>query len=116
MAAVYAVCRQRARAVLVPDELELVLRNGAVGVRVRVKPKSRRSAILGVQEGALLVTLAAQPHDGQANEELVSLFARVANVPKSQVELVSGASGRQKLLRIRGVDLAELRKSLLAEV
>jgi hypothetical protein len=100
----------------VPEELELVLRNGAVGLRVRVKPKSRRSAIIGVQQGALLVTLAAQPHDGQANDELLSLFARVANVPKSQIELVSGASGRQKLLRFRGVELSELRKSLLADV
>lgn len=116
MTAVYAVCRQRASALAVPDELELVLRNGAVGIRVRVKPKSRRSAIVGVKDGALLVTLAAPPHDGQANEELVTLFARVANVPKSQIELVSGASGRQKLLRIRGVDLPELRKSLLSEV
>jgi len=100
----------------VPEELELVLRNGAVGLRVRVKPKSRRSAIVGIQDGALLVTLAALPHDGQANDELLSLFARVANVPKSQIKLVSGASGRLKLLRIRGVELPELRKSLLAEV
>ncbi len=98
------------------DELELVCRNGAVGIRVRVKPNARRSAIVGVRDGALLVNLAAPPHDGEANVELVSLFARVANVPKSNVALVSGASGRQKLVRIRGVDLSELRKSLLADV
>jgi uncharacterized protein (TIGR00251 family) len=116
MPAVYAVCRQRARALPVPDELELVQRNGAVGLRVRVKPKSRRSAIVGVEQGALLVTLAAQPQDGQANEELLRLFARVAKVPKSQIELVTGATGRQKLLRIRGVDPPELRKLLLAEL
>lgn len=98
------------------DDLELVLRNGAVGLRVRVKPHARHSAIVGVEQGALVVTLAAPPHDGQANKELVRLFARVANVPRNQVELASGASGRHKLLRIRGVEVSQLRKSLLERV
>ena len=98
-----------------PEDLELVLRDGAVGLRIRAKPRSRRSAIVGVERGALLVTLAAPPHEGLANQELLRLFARVANVQQKQVELVSGASGRYKLLRIRGVEVSELRKLLLQQ-
>ena len=95
------------------DDLELVLRNGAVGLRVRVKPNARVSGILAVEQGALVVSLAAPPHDGRANEELLRLFARVAKVPVSHVELASGASGRHKLLRIRGIQVSQLRKALL---
>jgi uncharacterized protein (TIGR00251 family) len=97
------------------DELELVLREGAVGLRVRVKPSARRSAIVGVEQGVLVVSLAAPPHDGRANKELLLLFSRVANVPISQIELSAGASGRHKLVRFRGIDLSELRKSLLEQ-
>jgi len=96
-----------------PSELELVLHDGAVGLRVRAKPGARTSAILGVEQGALIVALAAPPRDGLANEELVHLFARVANVPKRHVELARGANARYKLVRIHGVDLEELRTALL---
>jgi uncharacterized protein (TIGR00251 family) len=99
----------------VDNELELVSRNGAVGLRVRVKPNARRSAILGVEQGELVVALTAPPRDGRANQELLQLFARVANVPAGRIELVSGASGRRKLLRIRGIDESQLRKSLLEQ-
>jgi uncharacterized protein len=98
---------------LLPDELELVLRDGAVGLRVRAKPNARRSAILGIEQGALIVALAAPPRDGQANEALVHLLARVASVPKRQVELLRGANARYKLVRIHGVDLEQLRNALL---
>lgn len=95
------------------DDLELLPRDGAVGLRVRAKPGARRSAILGVERGALIVALAAPPREGQANLELVRLFARVANVQQRCVELVTGASGRYKLVRIRGVAMSDLRKLLL---
>jgi uncharacterized protein len=98
------------------EELELVVRDGAVGLRVRAKPRARRSTFVGVEQGAMVVALAAPPHEGQANQELIRLFARVAKVPMSQVELVSGAGGRHKLLRIRGVEVALLRKLLLEQI
>ncbi len=98
------------------DDLELVLHNGAVGLRVRAKPRARRSAIVGAEQGALVVALAAPPHEGQANQELVRLFARVANIPRRQVELVAGASGHYKLVRISGVEISRLRKLLLEQL
>jgi len=96
-----------------PDELELLEREGCVGLRVRAKPGARRSRIFGIENGALVVAVAAPPREGLANQELVRLFARVASVPQKQVELVAGATGRYKLVRIHGVEIAELRKVLL---
>jgi|SRR5664279_520778 len=97
------------------DELELILREGAVGLRVRVKPSARRSAIVGVEQGALVVSLAAPPHDGRANKELLLLFSRVANIPVSRIELSAGGSGRHKLVRFLGIELSKLRKLLLEQ-
>ena len=95
------------------DDLELLQRDGSVGLRVRAKPGARHSRIHGIENGALVVAVAAPPREGLANQELVRLFARVASVPQKQVELVAGASGRYKLVRIHGVEIAELRKVLI---
>jgi uncharacterized protein (TIGR00251 family) len=98
------------------DDLELLAHNDAIGLRVRVKPRSSRSAVVGVEQGALVVALAAAPHDGEANQELVRLLARLAKVHTSQVRLAAGASGRHKLIRIRGVGISELRTTLLEQL
>ena len=95
------------------DDLELVSREGTVGLRVRVKPKARRTKIIGVQEGVLVVTLAAPPHEGQANVELLRFLSEVVHVPVSRIELAAGASGRTKLVRFRDVDVAHVRQHLL---
>ena len=95
------------------DDIELRSRGESVGLRVRVKPKSHRTEVVGVHDGALVVALAAPPHEGHANNELVRLIAQLANVPASRVQIVSGTSARTKLLRIHGIDAAALRASLL---
>ncbi len=95
------------------DDLELVSRDGTVGLRVRVKPMARRTVIVGVQQGALVVSLAASPHEGQANRELLRFLSDLVHVPVSRIQLAAGASGRTKLVRFRGVDVTQLRKNLL---
>lgn len=95
------------------DDLELVSRDGSVGLRVRVKPMARRTVIVGVQQGALVVSLAASPHEGQANRELVRFLSELVHVPVSRIQLAAGASGRTKLVRFHGADLAQIRQTLL---
>jgi len=95
------------------DDLELVSHDGTVGLRVRVKPMARRTVIVGVQQGALVVSLAASPHEGQANRELLHFLSDLVHVPVSRIQLAAGASGRTKLVRFHGVDVAQLRKNLL---
>lgn len=99
-----------------PDDFELVSKDGAVGLRVRVKPNARLSAIVGVEQGELVVALAAPPREGRANHELLQLFARVAKIPPSRVEVAVGSSGRHKLVRFRGIEVSQLRKSLLEQL
>ena len=58
--------------------------------------------------------LAAPPVDGKANEECAGFFAELASVAKSRVRIVSGATGRMKLVEIEGVDQATLEAQLAA--
>lgn len=79
---------------------------------VRAQPRASRSEIVGLQGDALKVRLAAPPVDGAANRELEKVLARALGIPKSSVEILRGASGREKVLRIHGMSPKEVRERL----
>ena len=72
-------------------------------IHVKVIPRAGRSEIAGVRNNLLLVRLNAPPVDGAANDELIALLADLLEVPKRAVSIVTGATARQKRVRITGV-------------
>lgn len=94
------------------DRLHVGEHRGAVRLDVAVKPRSSRSAVLGVKEGALEVALRAAPAEGAANDELRALLARALEVRKGDVAIVLGASSRGKVVEVHGVAAADARERL----
>ena len=92
--------------------LGLTERSGAVRFSVHVRPRSSRSAILGVREGALDVALTSPPADGAANSELLGLLAKALTVTRGSISIVVGASSRGKLIQVNGVALSDARVRL----
>jgi len=76
---------------------------------VRVVPRAGRDEVVGWQGDALRVRVAAAPEAGRANRAVAALLAEVLGVPRASVELVKGATARDKLYRIVGRSLSELR-------
>jgi hypothetical protein len=68
---------------------------------LHVQPRASREGFAGVTPHGLKVRLTAPPVEGEANEALRALIAREFGVPKSDVTLARGASGRHKQLRVR---------------
>ncbi|WP_347266987.1 DUF167 domain-containing protein [Paracoccus sp. (in: a-proteobacteria)] len=68
-------------------------------IAVRVTPRAARNAVI-LDGDMLRVTVTAVPEDGKANAAVIKLLARALGVAKSRLELVRGASGRDKLFRI----------------
>lgn len=77
------------------------------GIRllVRVQPRASRTELAGLHGDALRIRLAAPPVDGAANAELCRFLARSLGVPTRAVEIISGTTGRQKRVRVTGVEL-----------
>ena len=69
-------------------------------LQLSVIPNARRTEVDGLHDGALRVRLAAPPIDGRANEALVAWLAKALGVPKRDVELLRGESGRRKQVAI----------------
>jgi uncharacterized protein (TIGR00251 family) len=57
--------------------------------------------MLGPQGDRLRIRLRAVPAEGKANEHLRRFLAKMFAVPKDNVELLCGATSREKRLRIR---------------
>ena len=75
---------------------------------VRIHPGARKSAITGIHDNALKISLTTPPVDGRANEALIAFLAEVLHVPKSRVDLLTGQTSRSKTLRITGKSAAEV--------
>jgi len=87
---------------------------GGVTLRVRVSPRASRDGLGGERQGSLVVRLTAPPVEGRANAALARLLGRKLGVPPSRVSLVRGATGRDKLVRIKGLGRAEVLEKLRA--
>jgi uncharacterized protein len=72
-------------------------------IAVKVHPRAKRSAVAGRFGDAWKIDLAAPPVDGKANEECVRFLAELAGVARSRVRIVTGASGRLKVVDLEGV-------------
>ena len=81
-------------------------------IAVWATPGASRSEVVGVADGCLRVRLAAPAREGKANVALAGLLARILGVGRKDVTLVAGASGRRKLVRVRGIDLNAAHRKL----
>ncbi len=72
---------------------------------VRLTPRGGVDRIDGVgEDGALRIRVAAPPVEGAANEALCRLLANELGLRRGGVSVIAGASGRQKVVEIDGVD------------
>jgi hypothetical protein len=83
-----------------------------VAIAVWATPGASRSEVAGVADGCVRVRLAAPAHEGRANAELGRLLASALGVSRSDVTVARGSTGRRKLVRVRGVDLAAAHEKL----
>jgi hypothetical protein len=83
-------------------------------VTVRVKPGSAREAVGGDYGDALRVAVTAKPVNGHATEAVLRAIAAAFAVPRSDVTVYSGATGRTEILDISGPP--EILKRRLAEL
>ena len=94
--------------------LNVTLGETTITFAVRVQPRAPKSAIVGAHDGTLKIRLAAPPVDGAANEELTRLLAKLFDVKRADVEILSGTTAKQKLLRIHNVNPTDAEQILLA--
>lgn len=92
--------------------IELRQTEHGVLLPVRAQPGSRRNASLGVHHGALKIAVTQVAEKGKANRAVLEVVAELLGIKRSQVELVTGETSRDKLIRVTGLSLDALRQRL----
>jgi len=76
-------------------------------LRLRVSPGARRAGIVGRYGEAWKVRVTATPERGLANEAVLRLLSAELQLPLSRLSVVSGLTGRDKVVELHGIDQAE---------
>ncbi len=84
---------------------------------VRVTPRASRNEVTAIQDdGTVKVRLASSSREGDANDALVTYLAEVLGVSRSNIEIVAGVTGRDKLISILDMEKDELHNRLTAYI
>jgi uncharacterized protein (TIGR00251 family) len=69
--------------------------------------------VTGLIQETLRLKIAAPPQQGRANRDLVVFLSRLLGLKRDSVEILSGHTARNKVIRIRGLSKEEALKRLL---
>ena len=83
---------------------------GALMVDIQVVPRASRVAVGPAVGERLRVAVTAPPVDGAANQAVVDALAEAFGVRRGDVEIVHGATGKRKTVRITGASAATLER------
>jgi uncharacterized protein len=81
-------------------------------IAVRVMPRARKDEIAGGRDGALVVRVTAPPVEGKANDAVRRLLAKRLGIAPGRVSVARGASGRDKLIEIDGMEAEAVHRAL----
>lgn len=73
-------------------------------ITIKVKPSSGKQLITLDKQGAITCFLKSPPEDGKANHELIKLFSKKLGVTQVNVSIITGHTGRTKVLKIVGLE------------
>ncbi len=90
------------------------LRQTDAGVEIclYIQPRASRNRVVGLQGDALEIALTAPPVDGAANKACCAFLAKLCNLPKGRVKLVSGEASRHKRWLLEDADFQDIRSQL----
>lgn len=92
------------------------LHNGKTGaaIAVRVTPRARTNAIQEIlNDGTVRVHLTAAADDPGLNQMLIDFLAGVLDISASQLEVVAGENGHDKLVSVLNMDARQVHERIL---
>ena len=101
------------------SDRQFKMHNGQKGsaLAVRVTPRASRNEVVEIlDDGTVRVRLATSPADEEANAALVEFLSEILGVPTSQLDIVAGMIGRDKLISIVDMDVETAHQRIVAHI
>jgi uncharacterized protein len=74
--------------------------DGSITLDIHCQPGAKRTEVVGMYGTTIKIRLAAPAVEGRANEALIVFLAESFGVPRRNVTLMHGETGRAKTVRI----------------
>ena len=82
-------------------------KESGVELFLHCQPGAKKTEVKGVHGDRLKIRLAAPPVEGRANDVLIAWLSKALSVPTARIQLMSGDTGRQKRVRISGIQIEQ---------
>lgn len=95
------------------------LHDGKTGsaITVRVVPHASRNAISEIlEDGTIKIQMTAQHNQQKENQALVNFLAEILYVDPTQIEIVAGLSGNDKLMTITNLDQRAVQERIFKQL
>ncbi|GAF96277.1 unnamed protein product [marine sediment metagenome] len=76
-------------------------------IKIKIVPGSSKNKIIGAYNDALKITIAAPPVEDKANKKCIAYLAKYFDVAKSKIEIISGQTSKNKLIKIYDINQKE---------
>jgi len=100
-------------------ERNFKLHDGKTGaaITVRVTPRMAKNEITEIlNDGTVKIRLTAPPVEGKANQGLIEFLAAVLEVKPARIEIISGLTGRDKIVTVLDLSPEELQARILSHI
>ena len=95
-------------------KFELHNSEGGSAIAIRIIPRASRNEITEIMDdGTIKIRLTAPPVNGQINEALIKFLAEIIEIPPSRIEVIPGATGRDRLVSFVDLDSVTLQTRII---
>lgn len=78
-----------------------IQKNNPNYLRVKVLPKSPKNEVVDIlDDDTIKIRIKAVPEKGKANKELVKFLSKELDLPKENIQIISGKTDPLKLIKI----------------
>jgi uncharacterized protein (TIGR00251 family) len=108
-----------------PPEVPISKFSGAVSpsgenviIEINVHPQSKNSSFAGFDQwrSRFDINVQSPPKKGKANQEVISVLSVLFNIPKKNIEIISGKRSSSKRVLLSSIELKDVLQILEAEV
>jgi len=79
--------------------------------KIKVITNARKNEISGqMADGTIKIRIKSKPVRGKANKELIRFLSELLDIPKGDVQIVSGERSRRKRVRIANISKQEFQE------
>ncbi len=87
----------------ITEEFSIIDDDYSIILEVKVLPNSSRNKIVGEFNGALKIAVNAPPEEGKANKAIIDLLSAILDIPKKNIQILSGQTNSHKKIKILGI-------------